>query len=882
MISEVKYQGVSNSPSDYQCQDGELSLSLNAIHEDGSLKPIPQPKEIFTLSPGDEVLHIHKTSEYENFIVKSSGNRLKYCTISGSYEIISAPIDGTIHSVSSLGNTLIVLTSNGLIYYLFKERRYKELGSHLPELPLSFGITGKVELSDPVFSKGDAPGDDLDNAIMGATWKFIKEKATEKGLFIFPFFVRYAYRLFDGSLTMHSAPILMLPTSHESMTLVMMDEEHGDFRIASPIHALDMAVLSRQDIENIKRWDDVITSVDIFISAPIYTIDSEGKPSKYKNNFARSQWKGAFPDFYSVSGMLTKAADNSHNAEPGSGAEGDSFAYAKRSFENMLTYRFSKAPAEFVEIPHKSIEDIDKEITSCHAFYLVKSYKLSELTTQRKKIPLSKGVLESLQAREHMKDDYDSHDSIIPRYSYIYNKRINFANLRKRWFGGFSPASALCHTDGKKEANTKTMAQSGAIYKTFIKNRAGEEVVVSSAVGQVGQEATPQFYYHPNPDAYITRFYPDALDGSRYIEMPLTRHPTLNGAYFWGGWEYDKRPQYGSMIPDTPADSLIEKMPNKIYTSEVGNPFHFPITGINTVGTGEIMGMAAATKAMSEGQFGQFPLYAFTRDGVMALEVSSVGLYSKISPVSRDVCVNEGSISQTDNAVVFASERGVMVLSGSESVCISDMLLGTSADIKRLPRFEEILQSKGIDNPGQSNFLDFISRCGIVYEYRQQRIIVFNRSSAYAYVFSLRSKKWGMMKSTITSSVNSYPYAFVMTQEYENYKLADLSSDEQMTDVRGAILTRPIKLGNPDVLKTIGDSIQRGVFSPNSVSVVLYGSRDLSEWGVVSSSNNKYLRGHRGSGYKYFRYGVFFSLTKQDSISGCSIDLRVREHNKLR
>ena len=40
--------------------------------------------------------------------------------------------------------------------------------------------------------------------------KFIAERSTNKGKFIFPFFVRYAYRLYDGTLTMHSAPILMI------------------------------------------------------------------------------------------------------------------------------------------------------------------------------------------------------------------------------------------------------------------------------------------------------------------------------------------------------------------------------------------------------------------------------------------------------------------------------------------------------------------------------------------------------------------------------------------------------------------------------------------------------------------------------------------------
>ena len=40
--------------------------------------------------------------------------------------------------------------------------------------------------------------------------KYIAEQQ-EDGYFIFPFFVRYAYRLYDGSVIMQSAPVLMLP-----------------------------------------------------------------------------------------------------------------------------------------------------------------------------------------------------------------------------------------------------------------------------------------------------------------------------------------------------------------------------------------------------------------------------------------------------------------------------------------------------------------------------------------------------------------------------------------------------------------------------------------------------------------------------------------------
>ena len=123
----------------------------------------------------------------------------------------------------------------------------------------------------------------------------------------------------------------------------------------------------------------------------------------------------------------------------------------------------------------------------------------------------------------------------------------------------------------------------------------------------------------------------------------------------------------------SPREQRIIDLPNKIYTSEINNPFHFPVLGINTIGTGTILGISSAVKALSEGQFGQFPLYAFTSEGVWALEVSNTGSYSARQPVTREVCINTNSITQIDNAVLFATNRGIMLISGSTAQCISEV-----------------------------------------------------------------------------------------------------------------------------------------------------------------------------------------------------------------
>ena len=48
MNREIKYSGFSAVPSDYECSDGSLAVSINLLPEDGALKPILAPSEVYT------------------------------------------------------------------------------------------------------------------------------------------------------------------------------------------------------------------------------------------------------------------------------------------------------------------------------------------------------------------------------------------------------------------------------------------------------------------------------------------------------------------------------------------------------------------------------------------------------------------------------------------------------------------------------------------------------------------------------------------------------------------------------------------------------------------------------------------------------------------
>ena len=74
MNQEIKYSGFSAVPSDYECSDGSLAVSINLLPEDGALKPILAPSEVMQLQDGEVVKFIHKTSSFTHYIVYSVKN----------------------------------------------------------------------------------------------------------------------------------------------------------------------------------------------------------------------------------------------------------------------------------------------------------------------------------------------------------------------------------------------------------------------------------------------------------------------------------------------------------------------------------------------------------------------------------------------------------------------------------------------------------------------------------------------------------------------------------------------------------------------------------------------------------------------------------------
>lgn len=962
MIKETRYTGITAVPSDYDCPDGQLAESFNLLNEDGAMRPLFPPKTVLTLPAGHEIIFVHKTATYQHYIIRVSDTSLKWMnTTGGTTKTIRTAHVETISHVNAVGNTLLVFTETAIIYYLWSDNDYKELGDALPDVQISFGLIGRPRLysvSDDSKSTFTISFDGIDeddingtfseenkekitSQVMAKVNKFVTQQTVNSGRFCFPFLVRYALRLYDGTLTYHSAPVLMNPSTH-ACPIVIWNHIKGKKRyteaeldIMLVAANLDYQIIANDGYVQLENWSDIVKGVDIFISKPIYTFDQNGECSSFADS---DNFETKF-----IGRLYNSNNTGTENSGVQSVMEDKFLAPANRDWEKFYSeWEYSKIfalyfdknrsyPGKTLHLPEFSDDKVSETIRNTSTFYKLYSLDIAQLKasrTERKEIVIEDEYLQSLLARETLTDDYLSHDRLRASQSFGYNSRLNLSGVKRQLYDGFYLGALLAYKNvdfnwsGNKNNTSLSITKPIADLHdysviVYIKENNRDYAVTAHYYGLLGtgydlgrifsheltytnlvtgntKTATEKhswgcYFFYPNVNAYRMMIQ----DGASALIIDLQPHEFLNGAFAVLDYEREVKSNYNSsLIPnisyDPTGNQNIVDVPNKLYTSEVNNPFFFPVTGINTIGTGNIIGICSAAKALSQGQFGQFPLYAFTDEGVWALEVSSSGGFSARQPITRDVCLSPDSIAQIDSAVLFATNRGIMLISGSQTQCISDVLSSPDYfNVESLPFFKKnFIEFFHPECP----FLEYIRNCRIAYDYTNQRIIIFNPDKYYSYVYSLKTKQWGMWQSSLTSVVNSYPEALAMICGQDESYLVDLA-DTDATSVRCLLVSRPLKFDGPDLLKTIATSIQRGILPKqnsrpglvtNEMACVLYGTRDYQTWHLVGTSRALSLRTYLGTPYKAFRIVAVATMSKQHSIAGCSFDVIPRFTNRLR
>jgi hypothetical protein len=866
-------------------QDGGCIESLN-VHLDGdeiapALKPTPKDITVSSALKWSDA-YIHKTPNYENYILVTEG-RVVAKTATGEKGVLTLKSGEKVNSITSVGNTLVIATSLDLYYILYKDRKYNLLGTKLPFPHINVyaehsgsGYLAIHPKNDPTAgcnSKEEWDDEDFNEAkkrdLIAEMWPLFDQKVMENisdGKFTHPRMLRYAIELYDGS-RLSSMPLIVGAASYEPGVVVDCEKYFVAGYATTNTVSINYSgpyTISAQLVnkEILSDWLDVVKSIKIYISQDFYSgIDRQEIPKC--DRWEVREVTETTPDGEEFYGDETHMYFNL-------------FDHAK-GFDKILA---ATAPCFLLkEIPIEStttggilseeIESLSKGISLKPEGDAFPEKVLDDNTTI---------IEDNLATQEALIDDDIQHYILNPERMSTYNNRLALVGVKRMMLYDYSNL-------GFYVKNSSGIATSYQV--EFVIEGINEDKIVHSDI--INTPAGFQLLsYFTFPDSRCNRARIKATRNGTtlYRSFEMKPHPLLNCAYYVGTSTDSFVDLYGhGSTSDTSfrTENRVDDSEGKLYFSDINKPFLFPASGTYTF-QGNPLGIAIATTALSQGQFGQFPLYIFTEDGIWAMEVAADGTFVSSKPLSREVCSNPNSITSIDQAVLFVTQKGLMMLQGSEIVCLSEKMngrhvtleAGASSILSNVEGFGYMLPAVNDTRP----FLSYIQAASIAYDYSGKRIICINANEPYQYVYEFSTQSWHKLSHeglTLVEPLNSYPTCEVLAKKANgNSCIVDLmtvANDESHPE-KGVIITRPLDLENYDILKTIQDVRIRGQFPKGAVKFILLGSQDGIHFYPISTL--------RGKSWKLFKIAILADLDVFDRISWIDVMYETKFTNKLR
>lgn len=811
--------------------DGECKNIVNLRPKNGFLKPVPPRKIEQNLTWDYDIIFVHRGNDYEHWIgVRNFDEADSY----GVYSMIYADIKNTtpmhvgntsslVKSVQQIGNTLAFVTDNDIYYALYINNGYKFLGS-MPEIPpITMGV-GTTICYDKLFYKNvlgslwmfaDISKREINEAVVNKARKNIIDGTSTSGVaagvkLFDAHLVRYAFRLYDGRVIKHSPPILVMP----NLDILSMNRYLVSYLVqnGSDVQYDDSYVYVRgydfnmeYDFSSIAQWNDIIKSVDVFTSAPLGVIA---------------------PEFFR---------------------------------DNINTGR-----VEIDLIDELTQKQIDK-VAECSLFYHSHTLELKS-NSQSFCGSINKSIsnINNIIYQELMEDDQFSHHIITSDLSNAMNNRLRLSRIKTKLFNGYPMAFFKWMSDYNGQTRGSIPVSTYTVHvhiKTSSGIYIGETVVDESFF-------LNSFLAYPDSRAFEINIYTRTGIGPYVLiyTSKLISHPSLNISYaispllkptvrFTNGTPTDYYSfEYG-------ISTFVEY--NKIKISEINNPFVFKNEQTYLIGSGEILAESSIIMNVSDRNYGMFPVFVFTTDGVFTMASPKINENSESdielihesiqAPTYLEPPIS-GVICPTPYGVVFITKRGLMLINGDGTAALSQ-ILREDDDILNIDLVG--IESPLISFPSISftSFLNAVTN--MVYNPYHDELIIAAKTMPYCYVYDFPSKSFYLSTEKIDQVVqNTFPDVYVVG----GASLKDMSDYEDVS-AEISIITRPIQFGTTDIKKMERIFLRALMYNAQGVSVAAYHSVD----GVHFDPIKGFTFG-AGENYKDFDLGLLARETYRQYI----------------
>ncbi len=944
MQKNFSFKGINLSTDSALVQDGECLDIVNLRMSNGSLVPMPQPAMIAWLQKEYSAVFWHEMAEHY-IVVSNDGKGVLHFydkdfapVMDGDAMLVIEGLSG-VKKVEFLGNVVCCLTGSGIHYLLFEKGCYRGLGER-PAIPdVNITISSKVEIlnTEHTYYKGIV-ADELESSWNYNEKGYIDECVAllnKAGYYIDRALFRVALRLYDGSYINVSNIFYVSDETFEDGI-----GRDGNNMLSEPIDTTTTPSKYRVrvrgfkpnfsfDMSCLEKWRNVVVGVDVFstLSLPGKKCVMNPRVQKYElydalpinalwNEIASASlyYKVAEYDIdgnriFSIDDVSSVGLALQQGLEtqtvPSSLSSYDvkaSFVYNARLHIAAFKEYFFKGYDAVAYIPaatEKCVVDamlVRVKLRTTQGDFATERYYTSPTLGYDGYTQVLSPILTYPDIRAYEMDIYIKVGETVygKVFPLVAHKYLNIAYYLHKWYSPYSTFVTAVFANGGKPAAGVAVEDVVSLFNGEVGTH---EVIYSASLDSWTYKGEP-FPPEDSPPLRVFAIHRNAVNGDKLV-FTIRRDGTGDMSFkdiynipVDSTWDaLDGMPEQASLP--------YEERRNVLKVSLLENPFVFPAKCTYTPSQSGIVGLSSNTVTLSQGQFGQFPLYVFCNDGIWAMSVDASGsvAYLASNQVSRDVCVNPHSICGIGGGVVFAGKQGVMLIAGNSIKKISLAMNGNANSLSGVPAdiFSKISSLVSLEcMTGSDDFQDYISNACVSFLPSHNEVLVTDISRDYSFLYSFVSGMWTRVKLRVTGFVNGNATpSFIVAADGTTRVYA--IQDEIAGDNRILLFTRPYIWGTKMPKRIMQLMLHAYAEQPQSVTpnVPLLGlymlcSNDGVHFKLVagcekrSRTQDVLFPYFPTQSYKYYLFAIVGNVGKESVITGIETDVSVPWKNRLR
>lgn len=818
MQKSFSFKGITRNSDNLLVPDGECVELINLRYRDGCLEPIPSVFNDVELESAYDKIYWHSAARMYLCIEKDMcGNvhfydeNLKIVKAEGSDSLSLFPLLEQVERIEFSGNIVCCIAKETTYYLIFETAEYRWLGERpvLPELSFSLNTSSYSIVSDDEYMAGASlkNSDSLrwDNVSKGYFDECLA-MLHGKGYYVDTALFRYALRLYDGTYLYYSPIYYLLDPNSEYKEDVreinFISERITAGALESKYRATVHGFKPTFHLSNLNLgdWENIVVGIDVFSTGSIYMSKvvsvvpsfrrynySSSGYEKYAAKSFKEMWNDVqdatlfykVAEFTPAGELVDSVQDVSLSSIALNNALPDELcSHVCRTAAYSYFYNGRLHLAALREKLFKGYNArayVPAAMDEVNADYAVVATRL--------KTTAGISVVKRVYKGDFALGVSDGNHYITPYIMYpdsrafetIITIKIGGVTYRRVFpLKAHKTLNAAIYLHAYNNDSTVSVSgslQSGGpvriIYpegiKSFFSYKVGEYEIEYRGEGNWYYGDT--LFAAPGDDS--KSYTPLIRAGLPVVGDRLTivisepgtdtELTNINNIKVDSAWE----------LPDTIEDveevNPIEERLHVMKVSAVDNPFYFPPQNTYTPSQDEIVALCSNTVAMSQGQFGQHPLYVFCKNGIwaMACDVSGSLTYLSAHPVSREVCISPSSICAVDSGVVFLGRNALMLLQGGKLSSISDSLENYRPLLRGMKQDDIFYRISSLpylhSSVSRITFMEYARGAVVGYVAGENELWVSNFLYEYSYIYSLRNGSWTKISRSFTSFINKYP-----------------------------------------------------------------------------------------------------------------------------